>query len=714
MAYYRYTRLQQYIGGQPTDVYTKGQRADSTEYTTYEDCMAGSDVTRWVAIPQTTCVDGDLWSMEKEQATFDGGETWADTGNTRPVAVIEPDSDRCTGADSDWRIVTGEYICNGTSKCVKEVEYVNVEGSWVPSGRTRAGSIIEILSADCGVMYQWVNVPGEYICVFKCGRGDKYTKQKQQYSLDGGTSWSDTGETREGDFVEKNSAYCGCDTSVTRWITVEGEYVCVGTSKYTKEKEQTSADGTVWTDTGNTRAGSLIETSSSSCQNVQTRWVTASGQYSCVGYDKYSMDKEQQSTDGGTTWTDTGNTRAGSTLIEANSSDCGYHPQSITRWVTVSGEYMCDGNNKMNKEKEQISYDSGSTWSDTGATRAGSTLIEADSPDCGYVPPAITRWVIVSGDYVCVGNDKYNREKEQISYDEGVTWTDTGAVRAGSTLIETDSQDCITPGDEPDLILKGLEFSRQGNFGLNNTSYFQQKTSISVPDKLMVWDNPSDIAYYRSTDIWPGETTGTYTNIIAIDSRIYPPTHVYNYMGIGYKSEGQYAVFGFSIDNITNTYTFGYSSIGEVPDCPYDLQVDYGVWPSSNGLKITANGNDLKGEMFDIVFKPGGDNYSSWIVFNSETFSNGDRKEIGVVVSKNFSKNGVFFSLPNLNTYFNICQVEIRKTNSTHNFALIGIEPVSTSITGYGRLLVFDMDEFKVYKTAVLTFKDYHNRYFYD
>lgn len=386
MAYYRYTRLQQYIGGQPTDVYTKGQRADSTEYTTYEDCMAGSDVTRWVAIPQTTCVDGDLWSMEKEQATFDGGETWADTGNTRPVAVIEPDSDRCTGADSDWRIVTGEYICNGTSKCVKEVEYVNVEGSWVPSGRTRAGSIIEILSADCGVMYQWVNVPGEYICVFKCGRGDKYTKQKQQYSLDGGTSWSDTGETREGDFVEKNSAYCGCDTSVTRWITVEGEYVCVGTSKYTKEKEQTSADGTVWTDTGNTRAGSLIETSSSSCQNVQTRWVTASGQYSCVGYDKYSMDKEQQSTDGGTTWTDTGNTRAGSTLIEANSSDCGYHPQSITRWITVSGDYTCQGTDKYNKEKEQISYDSGSTWTDTGNTRAGS-IIEADSEDCGYLPP---------------------------------------------------------------------------------------------------------------------------------------------------------------------------------------------------------------------------------------------------------------------------------------------------------------------------------------
>ena len=348
MAYYRFTRLQQYINGQPTDVFTKGERIDSIDYSTYEACMDGSGNSRWVSIPQTVCYNGDLWSMEREQISYDGGVTWIDTTNTRRVAVVEPSSSQCTGADSDWRIVYGEYICNGTSKYIKEAEYINN----LPTGRTRTGSIIELLSEDCGVMYQWVNVPGEYVCVFKCGRGDKYTKQKQQYSLDNGVHWEDTGETREGDFVEKNSSYCGCDTSVTRWVTVSGEYVCVGTSKYTKEKEQTSTDGNTWEDTGNTRAGSLIEASSSSC--ASTRWVTVSGQYSCVGTDKYNLEKEQSSTDG-ENWTDTGNTRTGSTLIEANSLDCGYTPPSTTRWVADTG-YVCVGRDKYNKEKEQISY----------------------------------------------------------------------------------------------------------------------------------------------------------------------------------------------------------------------------------------------------------------------------------------------------------------------------------------------------------------------
>ena len=324
MSYYRYTRLQQYINGQPTDTYTKGERVDNVEYSTYGTCMGSSGNSRWVSIPQTVCYNGDLWSMEKEQISYDGGQTWVDTTNTRRAAVIEPSASQCSGADNDWRVVYGEYICNGTTKCLKEAEYIDNS----PTGRTRAGSMVELLSEDCGVMYQWVNVPGEYVCVYKCGRADKYTKQKQQYSLDNGVHWEDTGETREGDFVEKNSADCGCDTSIPRWITVSGEYVCVGTSKYTKEKEQTSTDGTNWTDTGNTRAGSLIE---------------------------------------------------------ANSTDCGYTPPSTTRWVADTG-YVCVGTDKYNKEKEQISYDSGSTWTDTGNTKAGSTLIEANSEDCGYSP----------------------------------------------------------------------------------------------------------------------------------------------------------------------------------------------------------------------------------------------------------------------------------------------------------------------------------------
>ena len=72
MSYYRYTRLQQYINGQPTEVYKKGDRADDVDYSTYDACMGGTADTRWVSIPQTVCYDGDLWSMEKEQISYDG------------------------------------------------------------------------------------------------------------------------------------------------------------------------------------------------------------------------------------------------------------------------------------------------------------------------------------------------------------------------------------------------------------------------------------------------------------------------------------------------------------------------------------------------------------------------------------------------------------------------------------------------------------------
>ena len=525
MAYYRFTRLQQYINGQPTDTYTKGERVDDVDYSTYETCMGGSGNSRWVSIPQTVCYNGDLWSMEKEQISYDGGVTWVDTTNTRRDSVIEPSASQCSGADNDWRVVYGEYICNGTTKCLKEAEYIDNS----PTGRTRAGSMVELLSEDCGVMYQWVNVPNEYVCVYKCGRGDKYTKQKQQYSLDNGVHWEDTGETREGDFVEKNSSYCGCDTSVTRWVNVPGEYVCVGTSKYTKEKEQSSTDGTNWTDTGNTRAGSLIA---------------------------------------------------------YNSEDCG--------------------------------------------------------------------------------------------------------------------------GDNPDLILDGLIFSNQGDFGADTPSKYMQKTSVSVPDKLLVFDNPSDVSAYASTDPYPNsgnEGQPGYTNLISVSST----DSLFKYQGIGCKKNGKYSVFGVSIDNIINTVTFNYSSISEVPECPYDLQIDYNVWPTSTGSWPSGWG----GVLWNTVFKSGGENYSAWVTETVGTTMFPRRTVNGAVVIHNFSKSGVFFSLPNLSNpnTFSINHVQMRKTNSTHNFAVLGMEPVGTSLTYYGYLMVFDMDEYKVYRTPRLTYSQYHNNF---
>ena len=180
---------------------------------------------------------------------------------------------------------------------------------------------------------------------------NKYQRQKQQYSNDGGQTWFDVvpANYRKGSLIEEASEDC----NTTQWVEVQNAWYCIGDSV-----------------------------------DIQYRWVDIE-QTMCNGYDKYSMQKQQQSTDGGVTWTDTGNTRQGD-VIELNSEDCGYVVNK--RWVTVEGEYICNGHNKYVKEKEQQSTDGGVTWTDTGNTRQG-TLIESDSEDCGYKPGYETQYL---------------------------------------------------------------------------------------------------------------------------------------------------------------------------------------------------------------------------------------------------------------------------------------------------------------------------------
>ena len=159
------------------------------------------------------------------------------------------------------------------------------------------------------------------------------------------------------------------------------------------------------------------------------QWVTISDDYVCNGKDKYTKEKEQSSSDGGKTWTDTGRTRQGS-LLQANSADC-YKPTVEYRWVTVEGQYECVGHNKYAIEKKQQSVD-GVNWTDVVPfeTQTGS-LIEANSTDCGYVPPTpggyenqyLTFEAIEDGTFTFRGKDDESFLTLSYSLDGGQTWT---------------------------------------------------------------------------------------------------------------------------------------------------------------------------------------------------------------------------------------------------------------------------------------------------
>ena len=108
-------------------------------------------------------------------------------------------------------------------------------------------------------------------------------------------------------------------------------------------------------------------------------------------YYKYNLQKKQVSTDNGETWYDVSplETRKGSVVGTYDTySDCMLAGLPV-RWVNIgiSIDHECVGYDKHYMQKKQVSYDSGSTWTDVTPleTRVGD-VYEYNSPDCGWEP----------------------------------------------------------------------------------------------------------------------------------------------------------------------------------------------------------------------------------------------------------------------------------------------------------------------------------------
>lgn len=153
-----------------------------------------------------------------------------------------------------------------------------------------------------------------------------------------------------------------CQDGQYRWVNlpISQDWECVGTTKYYKQKKQVSVDGgSTWTDVvpPQYQRGAVYETSSQSC-GYRTR--TTTGSPYCTGYDKYVNVYTETSSDGGSTWI-TASTNP--TLVEHNSSDCGYVPPSpAAQYLTLVAK--SSGNIKATTINGgfQYSYDSGTTW----------------------------------------------------------------------------------------------------------------------------------------------------------------------------------------------------------------------------------------------------------------------------------------------------------------------------------------------------------------
>ena len=365
--------------------------------------------TRWIESTYTTCSDGKLYMVEFMQVYSNG--QWINTAQNRLGREIEDVSGECFTNIEHWEPVSGEYLCNSTTKYQKERLYYQTaedqpQSAWTATDVYRRGAVLQYYSYDCGATgwsYQYLE---NRLDGTMCNGADKYLRY-QLYGSNDGTNWVALGVYEQGTVVEQNSADCGYgDISWEYQWDLSEEVSCEGYDLYYLYVKQRRRSGSQdeWEnvipsqysiDADGTESPVIVETESEECGYVppiepQYRWVELNPRsyYYCQGTAKYAQEQRQVSMDSGNTWSyiSPAEYRVGRKL-EDSSVDCGggYIPQ----YRTLTSATTCVGYDKYELDEYQVSYDNGRTWSTTASS--ATTLIEAQSEDCGYVPP-IYEW----------------------------------------------------------------------------------------------------------------------------------------------------------------------------------------------------------------------------------------------------------------------------------------------------------------------------------
>ena len=218
--------------------------------------------------------------------------------------------------------VSSGYMCVSGSSYVKEIKYTGATNyDYTVTSEYRQGTLITSGDTRCQSTKKW-----EFRNHYYCIDGNKYECIEEVESYDG-VNWTPTYQTTVGNLVESSSTFCN-QTTLYEWRLNTNKYQCEGIATIYR-----------WTDSGTT----------------------------CIGYDKYQRAIKQVSYDGGTTWENVSPAEySATTLIEANSTDCGYDysTQYLTFVPTESGTFSFSGSSSstVNNSSIQYSTDNGYTW----------------------------------------------------------------------------------------------------------------------------------------------------------------------------------------------------------------------------------------------------------------------------------------------------------------------------------------------------------------
>lgn len=382
---------------------------------------------------------------------------------TRTYTVKVKQGDSCLPGGSVFDIsANGQYVTIPTSCCVKSAEdlshqitNVSIQNSYIRvyvpqnnSGNPRQ-FIISITYCDGKEGEALINQGTGFERWVKESTGCNGTYKcdiERKYT---GTTISNvntrTEETRYTNCVTSSE----CGGSTTRWID-SSETTCSGGKKYIVQIEQISTDGgSSWSNTGNKRLGSETQDHSGECAGVEELEDWRENGYICNETTKYVRLQLYVSTDG-QTWVATNTYKRGDRILETNHTDCGYVTPSTgwtyEDWRLVETDYICDDGNKYEKLRRWVSNDN-VNWTPTDVYKRGN-LNEENSGDCGY-DPSITgncSSYIDNGDTICDGYDKYRYLRKYVrNCDDcdncSTEWIATQIYKIGDKILEH-SLDC--------------------------------------------------------------------------------------------------------------------------------------------------------------------------------------------------------------------------------------------------------------------------------
>ena len=467
---------------------------------------------QWKDIEGTICDNFNLYKKQIKWETHDGGVTWNMTNEYRKSDLIEEGSSECQQTKPKtykYIIDESKYDCDGTSSYYMECNwwsYDNLEWYKAEPEQCRISSTLRKKNdINCGFaeIVPGYNEKWEQSTETYCKNGSLYYLLVKYISNNGGITWTVTNDYKESNiyagyecassdpeymwridenkficdgynsyYIEKYYYYyssnpsvyvlvepeqirksttmksgddpnCGyIDPRIYRWNTETGETICNGDSLYTREDYEVSSDvGATWQKTGQYRIGTLVEEISKTCMSQQkiykykidkTRWV-------CVGTTSYYYEVRYESGDGGNIFvkSEPEVIQQSTTIRLNNDPECGSSntiyrwiddgdnyiceeddsaPIENTRWVLMPrSSWICDGYYLMSMEKQQITTNGGLTWSDNGNVRQGGEII-SNANECADINQCSYKTTDFQVSFYCNGNVTTNKQEMYFDY----------------------------------------------------------------------------------------------------------------------------------------------------------------------------------------------------------------------------------------------------------------------------------------------------------